>query len=517
MLVAVAVGVVLGGCSAGDDGGGAGGSTTETTSATTTSTTTPNRVPAPVVTEASGGHGQPSGGLDHDATAFGYDVREYLFEGTAHTFPPFDEPDAPYRSRMIVYTPSDPDEFNGVTVVEWAHVSDFGQFELAVELNAQAPMLEEQGYAFVLVSAEEGGICDETDAGCTGASLKGADPERYGTLEHPGDPYSFDIFNQALQAVRYPTDLAPLGDLDAGIVVVEGFQPSIDKWFPTGDPSPDDSESPFGVYGPLNAYLANGADEEAQLADAFLVDAAAPKVEPDYRVPVLHNLDESAIRREPTADSPNHVTWEVVGSPHADRWSGTTIRIPSSAAPDPWPSRAEEEARRDQFDEYGQAPFEGGDVCAPGPRTGSVFPRRYTVNAALAALGRWVETGEPAPEAPRIERVGPVPTDASKKLARGADGMALGGLRLPIVEVPVATYNGETCIQAGTTVAFGADELAGRYPTHAAYVDQLLAAVDEAVDAGFLVCQDAETIMRKASESDIGGTDPASAAPSCAE
>ena len=71
-------------------------------------------------------------------------------------------PPAPYRSRMIVWTPSDPARFNGTTVVEWAEVSDFGQFELTVELNYQAPMLERQGFAFVSVSVEEGGVCDRT-------------------------------------------------------------------------------------------------------------------------------------------------------------------------------------------------------------------------------------------------------------------------------------------------------------------------------------------------------------------
>ncbi|KAA0236028.1 MAG: hypothetical protein EDR02_02435 [Actinobacteria bacterium] len=42
---------------------------------------------------------------------------------------------------------------------------------------------------------------------------------------------------------------------------------------------------------------------------------------------------------------------------------------------------------------------------------------------------------------------------------------------------------------------------------------QLPAATDEAVDDGFLLCQDAETIMTKASASTIGGSDEFAAAP----
>src|SRR4051812_37594645 len=159
-----------------------------------------DRVPNPIVTVAAGGQGRAGGGLRYDVTQFGYQEREYVFEGTAKTYGPVVSPPAPYRSRMIVWTPLDPSRFNGTTVVEWAEVSDFGQFELTVELSYQSPMLEQQGYAFVLVSAEQRGICDRTPDGCTSTSLQGADPARYGSLNHPGDAYSFDMFSQALQA-----------------------------------------------------------------------------------------------------------------------------------------------------------------------------------------------------------------------------------------------------------------------------------------------------------------------------
>jgi hypothetical protein len=477
------------------------------------------RVPNPTVTRATGGHGQASGGLRYDVTQFGYQEQEYFFEGSARSYPPVSLPPAPYRSRMIVWTPRDPSRFNGTTVVEWAEVSDFGQFELTVELNYQSPMLERQGFAFVLVSAEEGGVCDEGSNGCTATSLKGADPDRYGSLDHPGDAYSFDIFSQALQAIKHPTGIAPLGKLATRIVIAEGFQRSVDKYFPVGAPvtTTSSSSSPFSIYGPLNDYLANGADDAARLADAFLIDAAAPAVEPTrYRVPTLHHLDESAIRRTPTPDSRNHVTWEIAGASHSDRWAGNHIRIPSSDAPAPKLTRDEEEALRDQFDNFGHEADPAATVCSPGPRAGTLFPRRFTLNAALIALRDWVRTGERAPAAPRIERTGPVPDSPTRKLSRDGDGNAIGGLRSPVIEVPVGAYNGEACVQAGTMTPLAPARLAELYPTHTSYVRQLLTATNEAVAERFLVCEDAETIMRKASASTIGGVDPFTAAPNCA-
>ena len=147
----------------------------------------PDTVANPTVTPATGGLGRAGGGLRYDVSQFGYEEHEYFFEGTAQAYGPTSGPPAPYRTRMIVWTPADRSRFNGTTVVEWAHVSDFGQFELTVELNYQATMLQDRGYAFVLVSAEEGGVCDLGESGCTPTSLKGADPVRYATLNHPGD------------------------------------------------------------------------------------------------------------------------------------------------------------------------------------------------------------------------------------------------------------------------------------------------------------------------------------------
>ena len=476
------------------------------------------RVATPIVTRATGGHGQAAGGLRDDVTQFGYQENEYLFDGTAKTYPPAALPPAPYRSRMIVWTPMDRSRFNGTTVVEWAQVSDFGQFELTVELNYQAPMLEEEGFAFVLVSAEERGVCDQSANRCTTTSLKGADPERYGSLEHPGDAYSFDIFSQALQAIKHPTGIAPLGELETRIVIAEGFQRSVDKYFPIGAPVSPSPPSPFSIYGPLNDYLANGADDEARLADAFLIDAAAPAVEPArYRVPTLHHLDESAIRRTPTPDRANHVTWEIAGAPHADRWSGGRIDIPSPDPPAQKLTRAEELARRDMLDNFGQEPDPAGAICAPGARTGTMFQRRFTLNAALVALRTWADTDVRAPAALPIERVGPVPDSPTKKLSRDLDGNAIGGLRSPIIQVPVAAYNGEACISAGTMTSLPPERLAQLYPTHKSYVRQLLTATNEGVAKRFLVCQDAETIMRKASASTIGGPDTFTATPRCTQ
>src|SRR5262249_26567007 len=57
-------------------------------------------------------------------------------------------------------------------------------------------------------------------------------------------------------------------------------------------------------------------------------------------------------------------------------------------------------------------------------------PHHFVLNAAIATLDRWVRTGTPAAHAPRIE------TDENQQLLRDDHGNALGGLRMPQLDVP---------------------------------------------------------------------------------
>ena len=43
--------------------------------------------------------------------------------------------------------------------------------------------------------------------------LKGVDPERYGSLVHPGDSFSYDMFSQVSQLLREPTGIDPLNGM----------------------------------------------------------------------------------------------------------------------------------------------------------------------------------------------------------------------------------------------------------------------------------------------------------------
>ena len=102
----------------------------------------------------------------------------------------------------------------------------------------------------------------------------------------------------------------------------------------------------------------------------------------------------------------------------------------------------------------------------------------WVLNAAVHQLNRWVVTGTPPPIAPRLEFSSTAPVT----IARDTYGNAIGGVRSPHVDAPIATLSGGSnqatsggvasafCFLFGTTVPFTPDQLAALYPSHRQFV-----------------------------------------------
>ncbi|MET0663478.1 MAG: alpha/beta hydrolase domain-containing protein, partial [Ilumatobacteraceae bacterium] len=125
-------------------------------------------------------------------------------------------------------------------------------------------------------------------------------------------------------------------------------------------------------------------------------------------------------------------------------------------------------------------------------------PLDVVAKAGFRALVTWIETGTPPVEAPRIE----LTTDASPAIVRTADGSAVGGIRTPPVDVPVATLSGDpgpdaalACILFGTTTPFTPERIAELYPSRAAYEQQYAASADAVIDQGFVLPVDRDRLL----------------------
>lgn len=129
----------------------------------------------------------------------------------------------------------------------------------------------------------------------------------------------------------------------------------------------------------------------------------------------------------------------------------------------------------------------------------------------MQKLQRWVARGEAPPVAPRLAVVSASPV----VFALDANGNAVGGIRTPQVDAPIAALGGTSnsgtgpigqfCRLFGTTVPYDASKLASLYPTHRAFVEASVRASRRAVARGFLLGKDALELDRAAELSTIGG------------
>lgn len=471
--------------------------------------TTAGAVAEPTVTgPVTGGKGAPTlVAAGFDLADVGYVAEEYFLAGDAASYAPKGTlgsdgkwkvkvvDTAPYTTRMVVYRPETTADFDGTVFVEWLNVS--AGFDSAPDWLSGHTQMIRAGAAWIGVSAQavgvQGGQESVTEEIASGG-IKAGDPERYGTLTHPGDAYSYDIYTQTGVAARNTGKVQPLGDLKVKRVIALG-----------------ESQSAFRMVTYINAvhplaraydgFLVHsrggsgaGFDTSATLG---LEDEGMPeivKIRRDVDVPVLTFQTESDLTQlgflpSRQRDSRNFRLWEVAGTAHADAYTAVVGFGDIDAG----------DAEATLLDP-GQA--SGGPLGCDAPINAG--PAFAVLNAALFHVERWVNDGVAPPRAPRLATVG-------DDIARDEHANAEGGIRTPLVDVPIATNNGEPneggsfCTIFGLTVPFDAATLAELYPTHDDYVGAFNAAADGAVKAGFMLETDAEQFKTAAATLPIGG------------
>ena len=148
--------------------------------------------------------------VQFDLATVGYSTSEHIVSGTATSFAATGDhgPDgvwavepaqtAPFTTRVVIYQPADPTRGNGTVIVEWLNVT--GGLDIPALWMPTQRHLVREGYTWVGVSAQRVGI--EGGGMMPGLGLRQTAPERYGSLSHPGDAFSFDIFTQVARGAR---------------------------------------------------------------------------------------------------------------------------------------------------------------------------------------------------------------------------------------------------------------------------------------------------------------------------
>jgi len=308
-----------------------------------------------------------------------------------------------------------------------------------------------------------------------GKGLKHIDPARYATLAHPGDGFSFDIFTQVARALRRGGP--PTGGVQPDLILAAGESQSaialttyyngVQRLTGAFDGFFVHSRAAFGLplVGPGQyADLVQGFSTTPTI---FRTDLAAPVLDVQAETDVTGILN-SADGRQP--DSDTFRLWEVPGTAHADRHL------------------------------LGQI----GDTIDCGVPIND-GPLHIVAKAGLRRLEEWVRRGDAPPEAARLETSGDPP-----QIVRDADGIALGGLRTPPVDVPAKVLSGVPgsnnsviCLLLGSATPLPAERLAQLYPSREDYVQRYDAATDATIAAGFALPEDRDALLGFADPSAI--------------
>ncbi len=456
-------------------------------------------VPRAVVTSPmSGGSGiNLRGTTSFDLRAVGYEQSEYFLSGNADAYASAaplasngrwkvtTAGTAPYKTRIVVYRPIDRRRFDGTVVVEWLNVSG-GVDAAAAWLTDHVQMIR-SGMAYIGVSAQATGV----DA------LKMADAARYGSLDQPGDSYSYSIYQQAGAAIRrdaatilgglHPERLLALGESQSALRLVT----FIDALGPHSQ----------GVYDGYFVYSSAAVSTPLSQAPQASIPTPTPTlIRTDLDVPVMLFETETDVifggyrlaRQPPT----RHIReWEVAGTAHYDSYG-----LVESMA-----DTGNGAADVKTFDTMiHPVSSNGGPISCTTPFNAGAHT--YELRAAVVALNNWVITGRPPPQSPRLDLDG-------SSLVTDKNGEAVGGIRTPQVQAPIAVVSGvgsklgagsPFCVLFGRTVPFSQSKLASLYPTHAAFVHKWDEAVAAEVEAGYLLPADGRVLERVAARSIIG-------------
>jgi hypothetical protein len=323
--------------------------------------------------------------------------------------------------------------------------------------------------------------------------LKKADPARYGSLTHPGDAFSFDMFSQAGRAVKSGQLLGVLRPQRVAAI----------------------GESQSAAF--LTTYV-NAVDPQARVYDGFFVHSrfgssaaidgtpmrGAAANYPDFvrfranlRVPVLTLITETDLlgarltgyhgSRRP--DDRHLRVWELPGAAHADNY------LFAGAFTDDGTRSAADLAKVFRP----MSTMTGGSSSKPF-NTGQ--PHHYVVEAALSGLDRWLRTGRPPASVPPMRLAGANVPGVAPSLAADGNGLTLGGVRTPWVDVPIARLSGQgdpnsfIGMLAGSTAPFDKAQLAQLYPGGKAdYMAKFTRAVDRAIAAGHILREDRQEIL----------------------
>ena len=452
----------------------------------------PERISGPVPPRARPGdpsHDYPFYATPFDLRRAGYVEQEFFISGTATRYPAnptveqMKQPatpigSMPYTTRIVVRRPAHPGRSAGIAVVDWQNVT--AGHDIDTEWGTSGDYFVRHGWTYVGASVQRVGVNGAPPGPTAGLGLTQWSPTRYGSLDLTNgntvldDSQSFDVYTQVAELLKGRGN--PLADLRISRVYAGGASQS-------------------GRF--LGVYY-NTVQPLKHVYDGFLFalsDAALPpRTEVGTKAIRVYTENDvyrgAAIPSKVAPDGATLRTWHIAGASHVPAYAtGTDVtdfRTTLGAI---------------QEREFGPAP--PLDCVNPGP---SQVTSWTVFHAAYDALDNWVRKGVPPRRAQPLAIADPT---APAKIVRDGNGIALGGIRLPDVEVPVALNDGINapasttnplsgfCVLWGTNRPFTKEQLDALYYDTADYRAQVRDATKRLVGQHFLLDEDSDVFTRR--------------------
>jgi hypothetical protein len=333
------------------------------------------------------------------------------------------EEDVPYKTRILVRRPSDPEAASGTVVIEWWNST--AGFDTAVAWDASAEFFAREGWTYVGVTNSNTSLAFLR----SGCRLGGIIPvarclQRYATLSMPENGQAYDVVSQLAHALKeggatsplppeYPVErIFHVGQSQQGgsvITYASDFHfEANDGYFPQVAAFGRDINFAAATCGSEGAPPYPDCTPRLELLDR--------RVRTDLPVPVIHVLSETDVQSpfggvgagSRQADTRTYRYYEMAGATHVGVHKRVDV-IPNVLR------------LRD-------ACLHPLNTHADGPIFGA-----YLLNAMWKNLERQVRDGVPPPQGKPIEF-------EDGAIVRDEFGNALGGLRLPDMDLPIASY-----------------------------------------------------------------------------
>ncbi len=433
-----------------------------------------------------------------DLAAAGYIEEEYIISGDANIYDrgadgqiSIKTAAAPYVTRILVRRPVDSADFSGNVIVE--PLNEARGYDWAFIWALSHAYFMDQGDAFVGITHMPQNI----DA------LKKFNPERYAALAftnpNPAETCGpqnttspseeglhWDIYSQVGALLKSKPSAGPL----AGFNVEKLYMSSHHGHAATYAAS-------FNARARLNdgaaiydGYLLPSSDVPTRLnrCGTALAAGDAQQIVSNVDVPVIRVVPQGEVlgaiaTRRPDSDEAGDRfrLYEIAGAPRMDRIYFQHLPV------------VEDQLKAGQPVSIGKWPY--NYKCTPDIDLLNYPIKRYVIDAAFANLDNWVRNGTPPPRAERLS----VKNAGTPEAAFETDefGNVKGGVRHTYVEVPVASYSGNSPGQCGSIaskVSFDWAKLQSVYETPENYAAKVAASLDELVAERWFTETDAALI-----------------------